>query len=155
WLARNFCAAYRTCPHSSTHRLATHLWILPIPCRQFSTCFTLLSFSASMTSECCSSASGSINISDGGSGRMNLAVRRASLTDDRDEIVDLMNRNLVPEQEKRFEWRHLNHPAGPAWCWFVYDRNSKVTVATASVFPRQMFVDGKSVRSGQVGGFAV
>jgi len=86
---------------------------------------------------------------------MNLAVRRASLIDDRKEILGLLNRNFVSGQETRFEWRHLNHPAGPAWCWFVYDRDSKTTVATASVFPRQMFVDGKLLLCGQVGGFAV
>jgi hypothetical protein len=92
---------------------------------------------------------------DRGFCRMNLAVRRASLTDDREEIVELLNRNFEPGQEKRFEWRHLNHPAGPAWCWFVYDRDSGTTVATASVYPRRMFVAGKKLLCGQVGGFAV
>jgi hypothetical protein len=86
---------------------------------------------------------------------MNLAVRRASLTEDRKEIVELLNRNFQPGQERRFEWRHLNHPAGPAWCWFVYDRDSGITVATASVYPRRMFVAGKELLCGQVGGFAV
>jgi Acetyltransferase (GNAT) domain len=86
---------------------------------------------------------------------MNLAVRRASLIDDREEIIDLLNRNFEEGQEKRFDWRHLSHPAGPAWCWFVYDRDSHKTIATAAVFPRQMFVDGKLVVCGQVGGFAV
>jgi hypothetical protein len=86
---------------------------------------------------------------------MNLAVRRASLIDDREEIIDLLNRNFEAGQEKRFDWRHLNHPAGPAWCWFIYDRDSHKTIATAAVFPRQIFVDGRLVVCGQVGGFAV
>jgi hypothetical protein len=86
---------------------------------------------------------------------MNLAVRRASLTNDREEIIRLLNRNFETGQEKRFDWRHLNHPAGPAWCWFIYDRGNNKTIATAAVFPRQMFVNGKSVVCGQVGGFAV
>jgi len=86
---------------------------------------------------------------------MNLTVRRASLIEDREEMLELLNRNFEKGQEKRFEWRHLNHPAGQAWCWFVYDRDSKATVATASVFPRRMFVDGRVVLVGQVGGFAV
>lgn len=86
---------------------------------------------------------------------MNLAVRRASLTEDRGQILELLNRNFEKGQEKRFEWRHLNHPAGQAWCWLVYDRDSNTAVATASVFPRRMFVDGREVLVGQVGGFAV
>jgi hypothetical protein len=85
---------------------------------------------------------------------MSLSVRRISLTNDRQEMLELLNRNFGGNQEMRFDWRHLDNPVGEAWCWFVYDQN-KTTVATASVFPRQMLVDGRLVLCGQVGGFAV
>ena len=85
---------------------------------------------------------------------MSLAVRAVSFTDDRQEMLELLTRNFGAGQEKPFEWRHINNPAGQAWSWFVHDGN-KTAVATASVFPRRIFVAGKLVLCGQVGGFAV
>jgi hypothetical protein len=86
---------------------------------------------------------------------VSLAVRRVSLISDRAEMLDLWNRNFGAGQEMRFDWRHLRNPVGEAWAWFVYDQNNGTAVATTSVFPRRMFVAGKSVICGQVGGFAV
>jgi hypothetical protein len=84
---------------------------------------------------------------------MNLTIRRASLADDRQEILDLLNRNFGAGQDLRFDWRHKNHPAGEAWVWLAYDKNK--AIATAAVFPRKMLVDGKPFLCGQVGGFAI
>jgi hypothetical protein len=86
---------------------------------------------------------------------MSLAVRRISLVNDRQEMLQLLNRNFGGSQEARFDWRHRDNPAGPSWSWFVYDRNNLATVAMATVFPRHMFVRGKRVLGGQVGQFAV
>jgi len=86
---------------------------------------------------------------------MNLAVRRVSLIDDREEMLALLNRHFGTGQESRFKWRHAGNPAGESWTWFLYDRDTKVTVAMASVFPRPMYVDGKRLVWGQVGEFAV
>lgn len=86
---------------------------------------------------------------------MSLAVRRVSLITDREEILALLNRHFGTGQEPRFEWRHAANPAGESWTWFLYERDTKVTVAMASVFPRPMYVDGKPLVWGQVGEFAV
>jgi len=86
---------------------------------------------------------------------MSLVVRRVSLIDDRQEMLELLNRNFEPGQETRFEWRHFANPAGPAWSWFLYEKSNDSVVATTSVFPRHMFVDGKKLVCGQVGEFVV
>ena len=77
------------------------------------------------------------------------------MSQDRAEMIDVLNRNFGPGQEARFDWRHIRNPAGESWSWFLYDKNSLATVAMATVFPRTMRVDGTIVRGGQVGEFAV
>ena len=86
---------------------------------------------------------------------MALGIRRVSQTKDRAEMVDILNRNFGPIQERRFDWRHTLNTAGEAFSWFMYDQASKNTVAMATVFPRFMRVNGKLTRGGQVGEFAV
>src|SRR5271166_2362552 len=85
---------------------------------------------------------------------MKLSVRRVSLVNDREEMLELLNRHFEPGQEKRFEWRHINNPAGEAWAWLLYDGNM-AAVGTVAVSPRRLYVDGRQVVCGQVGGFAV
>jgi hypothetical protein len=86
---------------------------------------------------------------------MTLALRQLSMDDDREEMLGLLRRNFGASQDTRFEWRHTKHPAGRAWSWFAYDRKSLATVAMTTVFPRNMYVDGKPTVAGQVGEFAV
>ena len=86
---------------------------------------------------------------------MSLAVRPASLVADRQEIVDLLIRNVACQNHERlFEWRHLMNPMGEAWVWLLCDIKGKA-VATASVFPRRMLVNGKELLGGHVGVVAV
>jgi len=84
-----------------------------------------------------------------------LGIRRASLPQDRGEMIEVLNRNFGTSQERRFDWRHTLNPAGEAWSWFLYDTGTLSTVAMATVFPRHMRVNGEDIRGGQVGEFAV
>jgi hypothetical protein len=86
---------------------------------------------------------------------MHLSVRQVSFADDRQEMLDVLTRNFGPVQEARFNWRHIENPAGECWSWFMYDKATNATVAMATVFPRHMRVNGKLLRGGQVGEFAV
>jgi hypothetical protein len=86
---------------------------------------------------------------------MSLAVRRVSLINDRQEMLDILERHFGSSQEERFDWRHTLNPAGESWAWFVYERDTNATVAMAAVFPRQLYIDGKLLVCGQVGEFAV
>jgi len=86
---------------------------------------------------------------------MSLAIRRACLKRDRQEIVDLLVRNVTcPNQDKLFEWRHLKNPVGEAWVWLLRDQKQKA-VAMASVFPRRILVNGRLMQCGHVGTVAV
>lgn len=86
---------------------------------------------------------------------MSLRIRTVSMSHDRAEMIAILNRNFGPSQEARFDWRHMKNPAGESWSWFLYDERNLRAVAVATVFPRMMRVDGKIVRGGQVGEFAV
>jgi hypothetical protein len=86
---------------------------------------------------------------------MSLTIRRVSAIEHRQEVLDLLERNLGRSQEQRLDWRHTLNPAGPSWSWFLYDRNHDAPVAMASVFPRHMWACGKPVLGGQVGSFVV
>lgn len=89
---------------------------------------------------------------------MSFKIRPASLDEDREEMLDLMGRNFGYRPAHRFEWGHLENPAGICWSWLAYDANGNGNthpVAMVTVFPRHMRVDGKPVLAGQVGGFAV
>lgn len=91
---------------------------------------------------------------------MSLAIRRASLTEDRQQMVDLFVRNFdndAPEEayKRGFDWHWTLNPAGPGRTWLIYERSSNRVVGTTSVFPRIIHVDGKQVTAGQVMCFAV
>ena len=86
---------------------------------------------------------------------MNLAIRPASPSEDRDEMLGLFERNFGDKFEQRFDWYHLLNPEGRCWTWFVYERDSKTVLGTTSLYPRSMYVDGNLKTVGQVMFFAV
>jgi len=86
---------------------------------------------------------------------MKLVIRRVSPVDERQELLDLLQRNLGVSQERVFEWRYKMNPAGSPWCWFAYDGNNGAAVAMTSLFPRRMYVDGKPLMCGQVTHFVI
>ena len=85
---------------------------------------------------------------------MNTAIRPAALSEDRAQLIALLERNF-PSLETHFQWRHEDNPAGPGWSWVLYDRRTGAIGAMTSVSPRPMYVDGKAVLCGQVGEFVV
>lgn len=85
----------------------------------------------------------------------NLGIRPASLEQDQEQLVKILERNIPGNQDGHFEWRHQANPAGPGWSWVIYERGSDAIVAMASLFPRRAYLAGKSVLCGQVGEFVV
>lgn len=85
-----------------------------------------------------------------------VAVRKASIFDEREELIAVLERHF-PDLDVRshFIWRHDGNPAGPGSAWLLYDCESGETVGTTSMFPRQMYLDGKLVMCGQVSQFAI
>jgi len=89
---------------------------------------------------------------------MSFTVRPACLSADREEMLDLMDRNFGIGPARRFDWNHFENPAGMSWSWLAYDSNGNGCshpVAMVTVYPRHMRVNGRLVLAGQVGGFAV
>jgi hypothetical protein len=86
---------------------------------------------------------------------MNLGIRPASLEQDQEQLVKILERNIPGNQDGHFEWRHQANPAGPGWSWVIYERGKDAIVAMASVFPRRAYLTGKPVLCGQVGEFVV
>jgi hypothetical protein len=46
-------------------------------------------------------------------------------------MLEVSNRNFDPGQAARIEWRHIASPAGQSRTWFVDERSTNATVATA------------------------
>ena len=87
---------------------------------------------------------------------MTVAVRPVNLDSEEQELLELLQTNLrdLPHA-RRFNWLYRNNPAGAAWSWFAYEKETKTPIGVASVFPRVMWV-GKEIRlCGQVGDFAI
>jgi hypothetical protein len=89
---------------------------------------------------------------------MSLTIRPACLNADREEMLDLMDRNFGRRPAHHFNWSHIDNPAGKSWSWLAYDSNGngrRHAVAMVTVSPRHMRVDGRLTLAGQVGSFAV
>lgn len=87
---------------------------------------------------------------------MSLGIRRASLTEDRQQMLQLFQKYFGGDNyAQRFEWHWTLNPAGVGWTWLAYERCNNRVVGTTTLFPRLMYVDGKQVRAGQVMFFGV
>lgn len=86
---------------------------------------------------------------------MNLAVRAASASADKEEMIALLERNFPGHPMRDHFQHHEDNPAGGPWSWVIYDRESGSIGAMTSLFRRPMYVDGKLLMCGQVGQFAV
>jgi hypothetical protein len=87
---------------------------------------------------------------------MTVLVRPVNLEKEREDVLDILNRNLqdIPHAV-RFDWLYCSHPGGPAWAWFACRKETGKEVGVASVFPRALWVGDKVQTCGQVGDFAI
>lgn len=90
-----------------------------------------------------------------GLGGMGIAIRLASLADEHEQLIDILDRNLPSRPNREIQNRRYANPLGPGWSWVAYPKGGDTMVAMASVFPRLFWVDGKKVVCGQVVEFAV
>jgi hypothetical protein len=87
---------------------------------------------------------------------MTVAVRPVNLNTEREDLLDILGRNLKAlPHARRFQWFYYNNPSGIAWSWFVYEKESQKVVGVASVFPRSVWVGNEVKRCGQVADFAI
>lgn len=84
---------------------------------------------------------------------MSLAVRLASMPEDRDALMGVYQRNfadLGEYHEQRYDWHQTLNPAGPGCTWLLYERSTKDVVGATSMFPRRMYINGREQAVGQV-----
>jgi hypothetical protein len=86
---------------------------------------------------------------------MGIAIRLASLADEHEQLIEILDRNLPARPNREIQDRRYANPLGPGWSWVAHPKGSDMIVAMASVFPRLFWVDGKKVVCGQVVEFAV
>ena len=86
---------------------------------------------------------------------MSIAIRQASLADEEERLIEILDRNLPGRPNRRIQKRRHANPLGPGWSWVAHAKCSDTIVAMASVFPRSFWVDGRKVICGQVVEFAV
>jgi hypothetical protein len=87
---------------------------------------------------------------------MSLFVRPVDLDRDREDLLQILKRNLPDlDHARRYRWRYLENPAGRAYAWFLCDGSEDRPVGAAALIPRYTWIGDKLVPSGQVGDFAV
>src|ERR1700722_3995111 len=87
---------------------------------------------------------------------MALRVRPVNFETDREEMVELLQRNLTDlAHAARFEWFYRRNPAGPSYSWFAVDEAAGRAVGVASLISRAMWLGPEVAICGHVGDFAI
>src|SRR3974390_2984154 len=87
---------------------------------------------------------------------MDIAVRLASLPDEQELLIDILDRNLPGRANREIQEKRHANPLGPGWSWLIYScSRSNEVGGRASGFRRSFWMDGKQVLCGQVIEFAI
>ncbi len=84
-----------------------------------------------------------------------IAIRRASLTEEQEQLIEILDRNLPGRANREIQKRRHANPLGPGWSWLIYSRSHDKIGGMASVLPRSFWINGKKVLCGQVIEFAI
>ena len=86
---------------------------------------------------------------------MNYSVTRTDLGKEKNDIVLLWGRNFPDLPQERYDWIYQKNPCGKALSWAARETGSGSLIGSASLFPRKMNLNGKTVTVGIAGDFAV
>lgn len=86
---------------------------------------------------------------------MDYSVTRIDLERDKNDVVLLWERNFPALPQERYDWIYRKNPDGKALSWVAREIGSGSSVGTASLFPRKIRVNGRTVTAGIAGDFAV
>jgi hypothetical protein len=86
---------------------------------------------------------------------MDYSITRMDLQKDRNDILLLWKRNFVDLPQERYDWIYQRNPSGRALSWAAREAGSGSLVGMASLFPRKMNLNGRTVTVGIAGDFAV
>ena len=87
---------------------------------------------------------------------MDVVVRRADLSRDCDQIIDLQERYLTARSELgRFEWLYKKNPFGPPRVWVAQESKTCAIIGAAAAFPRSLYIGLKREIGWVLGDFCI
>jgi hypothetical protein len=78
---------------------------------------------------------------------MAYSILQADIDKDKGILTQLWQRNFGRVPEGRFQWIYKNNPAGYPTCFLVRHTETGSVVGSFSLFPRTIFIHGKSVQA--------
>lgn len=86
---------------------------------------------------------------------MSYLVVRADLAQDRGTILKFWHNNHQKPLDRKFQWIYEGNPHGRALVWLIKHGPSGDCVGMVSVFPRKLWVGGRTVLAGVMGDFLI
>ena len=80
-------------------------------------------------------------------------VIKVDLIQTRDKIISFWKNNFSKWPVSKYDWFYTKNPYGDADCWIVQNMNE--IVGTVALFPRDLSLKGKRLKSGITGDYAV
>jgi predicted N-acetyltransferase YhbS len=74
-------------------------------------------------------------------------IIEADLKSDKEEIVNLLLKNMRGQTQKIYEWNYEMNPYGNALCWLAKHESIDSLVGSAAFFPRKVFLKGKEINA--------
>lgn len=85
----------------------------------------------------------------------NYIIEMAELSEKKDYIIDILQRNLDNITSDRYAWEYEKAYCGKPITWLAKDSITNLFVGAASVFPRNFLINGEPIKAGLLGDFAV
>jgi hypothetical protein len=82
-------------------------------------------------------------------------ITEGDLKSDKEEIVNLLIKNMKGQTKNTYEWNYEKNPYGNAICWCARDESSDSLVGSAAYFPRKVFLKGGPVNAAIAADFVV
>ena len=78
-----------------------------------------------------------------------------SILGNKQDIVGLLEKNFNQALDKRYAWIYEGNPVGPATCLLAKETKQGLFIGVQALFPRKVFINGKSYNAALGGDFAV
>lgn len=82
-------------------------------------------------------------------------IIKADVKSNKNDILEVLEKNLPDVSEQRFAWNCEECPQGNAQWWLAKEDGTKAFVGSGALFPRNIWVNGRLVYAGIAGDFAV
>lgn len=87
--------------------------------------------------------------------QMNYLVISADLDKNKEGILLVWEKNFPHLPSQRYDWIYQKNPDGRAFSWIALETKSRSLVGSASLFPRRININGRTILAGIAGDFAV